>query len=262
MSPRLAASEQSAAAARALYLRLIKRCLTRDLFPDSRLDPNLELIHAFDAALRHVGRDWPTEAETMVGLARLDNVQNCIEGVITEGVPGDLVETGVWRGGCSILMRAVLRAYNITDRTVWLADSFQGLPIPDAEQYPQDRGDEHSNLTAYLGVSMDIVKENFRRYELFDCQVRFLPGWFRDTLPSAPIDRIAVLHLDGDMYESTYLALSSLYAKVSVGGFVIIDDYGALPNCRAAVDDFRDRHSIHEIIHEIDWTGVYWRRYM
>ncbi len=261
MSAGLGIRDDETELVRSLYLRLLKRCLTRDLFPDSRLAPDLQSIHDFDRSLRQVGRDWPTDAETMIGMARLDNVQACVEDVVLEGVPGDLVETGVWRGGCAIFMRAVLKAWNITDRSVWLADSFQGLPVPDEDSYVQDRGDRHSELKSYLGVPLDVVKQNFRRYELLDHQVRFIPGWFKDTLHLAPIGSIAVLRLDGDMYESTHVALSSLYPKLSAGGFVIIDDYGALPNCKAAVDDFRKAHYIDEIMHEIDWTGVYWRRY-
>ena len=261
MSPGLGLRIDHAETVRALYLRLMKRCLTRDLFPDARWSPDLQNIQPFDPSLRQVGRDWPTGAETMVGMARLDNVQACIEHAVLEDVPGDLVETGVWRGGCAIFMRAVLKAWNITDRSVWLADSFQGLPVADEASYAPDRGDRHSELTSYLGVPLDTVKENFRRYELLDHQVRFLPGWFRDTLPTAPIGTIAVLRLDGDMYESTYVALSSLYHRVAFGGFVIIDDYGALPNCKAAVDDFRKVNSLDETMHEIDWTGVYWRKF-
>jgi len=90
--------------------------------------------------------------------------------------------------------------------------------------------------------------------------VKFLPGWFRDTLPAAPIERIAVLRLDGDMYESTMLALSTLYPKVSAGGFLIVDDYGALPNCRLAVEDFRTAQGITDPIVTVDWTGAYWRK--
>jgi hypothetical protein len=221
----------------------------------------MDLVHtrSFDPAVRATGRDWPTEAETMVGLQRLDNLQDCIVTVLRDGIPGDLVETGVWRGGCAILMRAVLKAWGDDRRQVWLADSFQGLPEPAPDQYPQDAGDVHAQFTPYLGVSLDVVKANFARYDLLDDQVRFLPGWFRDTLPTAPIDRIAVLRLDGDMYESTYQALSALYAKVPPGGFVIIDDYGALPRCRLAVEDFRAANHISETIMPIDWTGVYWR---
>lgn len=243
-----------------LYLRLLKRCLTRDLFPDRQLDHDLVHTHTFDRGKRAQGLDWPTEADTMVGMRRLDNLESCIINVLRASVPGDLVEAGVWRGGCAIFMRAVLKAFEDRSRTVWLADSFQGLPIPNAAEYPADAGDTHSQFASYLAVSLDQVKENFRKYELLDDRVRFLPGWFRDTLPSAPMRQIAVLRLDGDMYESTIQALSCLYPKVSPGGFVIIDDYGALPNCRSAVDDFRAHLNIREPLIEIDWTGVYWRK--
>ncbi len=196
----------------------------------------------------------------MVGLKRLTNLEQCVVRIIQDGVPGDLVETGVWRGGCGILMRAILAVYQDSERSVWLADSFEGLPIADTATYPQDYGDEHASLTPYLGVSIETVQENFRRFGLLDTQVRFLKGWFRDTLPTAQIKNIAVLRLDGDMYESTYVALSSLYPKISVGGVLIIDDYGALPNCRLAVEDYRAQHGITGEIHQVDWTGVYWRK--
>jgi O-methyltransferase len=100
---------------------------------------------------------------------------------------------------------------------------------------------------------------NFERYGLLDQQVRFLEGWFKDTLPNAPIARLAVLRLDGDMYEATMQALDALCAKVSPGGFVIIDDYHEVPACRQAVDDFRTAHGLDHEILEIDGSGVYWR---
>ena len=244
----------------ASYLDLLKRCITRLSFPDGRWDSDLIRILPFDAEQRCDGRDWPTEAETMIGMKRLDNLQGCVESALRDGVPGDLVETGVWRGGAAILMRGVLRAYGDTSRVVWLADSFAGLPRPSAENYPEDAGDRHWILAPYLAVPIDRVKQNFVRYGLLDEQVRFLQGWFSETLPTAPIGAIAILRLDGDMYESTMVALTSLYHKVSSGGFVIVDDYGALPNCRRAVEDFRAAEGIHAPVMQVDWTGVYWRK--
>jgi O-methyltransferase len=157
-------------------------------------------------------------------------------------------------------MRALLGVYNQPDRNVWLADSFQGLPPADEASYPKDQGDRHVELTPYLGVSMETVQDNFRQFELLDGQVKFLKGWFRDTLPTAPMERIAVLRLDGDMYESTMVGLTALYPKVSAGGFVIVDDYGALPNCRAAVEDYRAQHGVSGEIELVDWTGAFWRK--
>ncbi|MDQ3896510.1 MAG: TylF/MycF family methyltransferase [Actinomycetota bacterium] len=219
----------------------------------------LELVKRVDPGARAEGLDYSSDATTMIGHRRLDNLQECIVRVLRDGVPGDLIETGVWRGGAAIFMRAVLKAYGDTRRKVWVADSFQGLPRPDTRRYPADVA---SNLWTMSGlaVSLDSVRENFRRYGLLDDQVRFLPGWFRDTLPGAPIHRLAVLRLDGDMYESTMDALSALYDKVVPGGYVIVDDYGAVEGCRRAVDQFRREQAITEDLHRIDWTGVYWRR--
>jgi O-methyltransferase len=221
----------------------------------------IELLRSvpLDLSKREVGLDWPAHALSMIGMQRLDNLDHCVRDVLRRGVPGDLIETGVWRGGATILMRAVLKAFGDTERSVWVADSFQGLPPPDAERYPADSGDQHHTFDA-LAVSIDQVRRNFERYGLLDQQVRFLPGWFRDTLPDAAISRLAVLRLDGDMYESTMVALTALYPRVSPGGYVIVDDYGAIASCRAAVHDFLDRHGVSADLQAIDWTGVYWQR--
>lgn len=209
--------------------------------------------------VRRTGRDWPAFAETMIGLERLDNVRWCVETVLADDVLGDLVETGVWRGGATIFMRAVLAAHGVHDRTVWVADSFAGLPPPDTERYPdEDVGDRHHTYDE-LAISREEVEDAFERYDLLDEQVRFLEGWFHETLPDAPIERIAVLRLDGDMYSSTMDALQALYHRVAGGGFVIVDDFGAIEACRKAIGDFRDERGITSPIHEVDWTGVYWR---
>jgi O-methyltransferase len=263
-----------------LYLELLKSVLTRDGFGNSYhpvafsgratklLRPVADLLQAKfgvsmmrrahpDAASE--GRGLSVEAETMVGRKRLDNLQHCIAEVIADAVPGDLIETGVWRGGATIFMRGVLKAHGDASRTVWVADSFRGLPPPDQEQYPADAGDRHFESSA-LAVSVDEVRANFRRYGLLDEQVRFLPGWFRDTLHTAPIDHLAVLRLDGDMYESTIVALDALYPKLSAGGYLIVDDYGAVEGCRRAVNDYRQRHEIDDPMEMIDWTGCFWRK--
>jgi O-methyltransferase len=208
------------------------------------------------ARARDKGHDWPADAYTMIGL---ENVQHCVTDVIRRGVPGDLIETGVWRGGATIFMRGILKAYGAIDRTVWVADSFQGLPQPNLAEYPVDA---ESGFWAFpqLAVSLETVKANFERFGLLDDQVRFLRGWFKDTLPGAPIERLAVLRLDGDMYESTMDALRALYPKVSIGGYVIVDDYGFIDTCKRAVEDFRARHEISDRIEPIDETGVFWRR--
>src|SRR6185503_17612375 len=171
--------------------------------------------------------------------------------VINNKVEGDLIETGVWRGGTVIFMRAILKACEVTDRVVWAADSFEGLPKPNPDKYAVDKEDKFHTYDE-LRVSLDMVKENFRKYDLLDDQVRFLKGWFKDTLPVAPIKKLAVLRLDGDMYESTMDALVHLYPKLSVGGYAIIDDWGAVEGCRLAVLDYRKQKNITEEIITID----------
>ena len=243
--------------AKQLYLDLLKRCLSNVIYQDpSTLRGE---ARPFDLASRVEGRDWPNQAHTMIGLQRLDNLHFCVEDVLARGVPGDLMETGVWRGGAAILMRAILKVNGVTDRLVWAADSFEGLPPPDLARYPMDTP---STLDRYkeLAVSLEEVQRNFRRYDLLDDQVRFLKGWFRETLPGAPVERLAVLRLDGDLYESTMDALVHMYPKVSSGGYVIIDDYEEIPVCRQAVLDYRARHGIAEEIMPIDWSGAFWQK--
>ena len=160
-----------------------------------------------------------------------------MESAIGNNIPGDFIETGVWRGGACIMMRAVLNAYNVTDRKVWLADSFEGLPPPDLDDYPEDEG-ETFHKHSELAVSIDEVKSNFEKYGLLDEQVGFIKGWFKDTLSTISIDKLALLRLDGDLYESTIQPLDALYDKLSIGGHVIVDDYYVVKGCKIAIHDF------------------------
>jgi hypothetical protein len=245
---------------RELYLDLLKNTLAGLTYDDDQVKGIwFPVVRKGVRALRREGRDWPVRAHTMVGRLRLDNVQECTERAIADGVPGDFIEAGVWRGGVAILMRAVLRAHGDTSRTVWVADSFKGLPRPRPALFPADRG-LNLHRVRYLAVSRAQVEEHFARYGLLDRQVRFLEGWFRETLPSAPIERLAVLRIDADLYESTRDALVHLYPKLSIGGYVIVDDYGHMPSCRQAVTDYRREHGMTEEIVAIDHSGVFWQR--
>jgi O-methyltransferase len=240
-----------------LYLNLMERVLLGVIYEDPPIDQWSGGV--FNAALRANGRDWPATAHTMIGFERLRNVRELMSHVISDQVPGDFVETGAWRGGACIYMRAVLKVFGIADRRIWVADSFSGLPAPDPLRYPsQDQGDLHHTFKE-LRVSLETVQENFRKYDLLDDQVMFLKGWFKDTLPAAPIERIAVLRLDGDMYSSTMDALQALGHKVSPGGYVIVDDFGAVEGCRKAIADYRGERHINAPIHDIDGIGAYWR---
>ena len=245
---------------RAAYLGLLKLCLC-DLAATTTVSVGSlpgggvasRVLRDDQRRLRSVGMDWPLQGLTMTGLQRLDDLQGCVESVVRDGVEGDLIEAGAWRGGASILMRATLDALGDSGRTVWVADSFQGFPV--------DEAGEHIDLSTYhfLAVPLDEVRDSFARFGCAD-GVRFVAGFFEDTLPSLADRRWAIVRLDGDTYEATMTTLESLYPGLAPGGYLVIDDYGALEECRRAVEDFRTRHGIEEPIEEIDWTGARWRR--
>ncbi len=245
---------------RQLYLNLLKNCILGMIYEDAPL--RAPAIGSFATQIyirkfREMGRDLPSQAHSMIGLRRMNNLQSCIEQVLADNIPGDLIETGVWRGGAVIFMRGVLKAYGITDRKVWVADSFAGLPTPNLEHFPIDEAWQSS--AGRIAVSLETVRQNFARYDLLDDQVQFLKGWFKDTLPGAPIAQLAVLRLDGDLYESTWDALTQLYPKLAPGGFVIVDDY-YLKSCEKAVHDYRTAQGIGEPLINIDGMACYWRK--
>lgn len=196
---------------------------------------------------------------TMLGRKRLDNVEWCVRRILADGVEGDLIECGVWRGGSAVFMRGLLAAFEVPNRTVWVADSFQGLPPPVLAPDVALGLDLTKERVPSLAIDIETVRRAFTAHGLLDSQVRFLEGWFADTLPSAPIERLALLRIDGDLYSSTKDALVALYDRVSSGGFVIVDDY-FLPNCRAAVDEFIVERAITAPVERIDWTGIFWRK--
>lgn len=237
-----------------LYLDLILKCLINTIYED----PPIQKLNDFkyNEEIRNEGYDFPSLAHTMIGKYRMENIRKLAEQVIKEDINGDFVETGVWRGGACIFMRAILKAYNITNRKVWCVDSFEGLPKP---EWPQDKDDKHY-IQDHFSVSIEKVKSNFEKYNLLDNQVIFLKGWFKDILPKSPINQISLLRLDGDMFASTMITLQSLYNQVSSGGFVIIDDYKAIRRCGNAVDLFREKERITNPLVKIDKTGYYWRK--
>lgn len=242
-----------------LYLGLLRCTLTGVIYEDPSIPTAWRPVSVYDAERRQTGRDWPLHAHTMIGMDRLNNLQYCIETIIDDGIPGDLIETGVWRGGACIFMRGVLRAYDSVDqfkRTVFVADSFRGFPYEPVRD--DDRALASQPDQAWLQVSQAEVRANFERYGLLDEQVKFIPGWFNETLPG-PVKHLAILRLDGDLYESTMDVLSALYPSLVPGGFCIIDDWN-VEMCRHAVNEYCSNHGVKEPIQNIDGRSVYWRK--
>ena len=248
-----------------LYLDLLKRVLTNMIYQDLPVhrpaSPSLYLQFAdpaYDSVTRSIGQDWPSQAHTMIGLRRMDNLQQCLHTILSGTVPGDLAETGVWRGGSVIFMLAFLTAYEATDRAVWAADTFSGVPEPADPGNRVDLRPAWNTLNDILSVDAAQVRQNVQRYGLDDTRIRFLEGRFRDTLPQAPIERLALLRLDSGTYEGTADALEHLYPKLSPGGFLIVSDY-VIDGVRRAVNEYRRTHSIRETLRPIDHSSDFWR---
>ena len=167
-----------------------------------------------------------------------------LEDVLTTAVPGDFVETGVWRGGQTILMRAVLDAASEESRHVWACDSFDGVPAP----RPTGENDLSKDETlewepGMYNASLETVRANFMRFGLLDDRVHFVKGHFVDTMKTIKVENIAVLRLDADTWDATQDVLEALYDRVSDGGYVIIDDFH-LSGARGAVLEFRKKKGI------------------
>lgn len=303
-----------------LYLDVVKRALCNFIYEDPSTwaygpDKQLVPLNRFDLRRRVLGQDLPLQAHTMVGWRRLTNIESCAKAVIDAGVPGDFVETGVLRGGSAIFMRAVLRAYGVTDRRVFACDTFVAPQEPQPSLVRDAVGKAIFKVVSWLTripsarwrrslfrfmevrqrswppsvnpssewvdfclalvryaeknqallrprdvTSVSAVRSHFARYGLLDSQVELVQGFFADTLPKAPIQRVALLRCDGDTYESTRSVLDVLYDKVSVGGYVIIDDYHSFADAKDAVDQFRSAHAIADELSKVDDSAVFWRK--
>jgi hypothetical protein len=276
-------------ALRRRYLDVLKRALTNLVYPEDalRLDAissgqlsgddqlaDLRLLRdvryerpdayaeVIDSKLDGtVDRFWGARfAHTMIGRSGLDNLERCVDRVFAEGVEGDFLEAGVCYGGASIFMRALQVAYGEDGRSTWVADTFAGVPPPTHEVDREHELDLTEERVPWMAASLGAVRDNFDAYGLLSENVRFLPGLFADTLPAAPVERLAILRIDGDLYSSTRDALDTLYDRVSEGGWVIVDDYGALEPCRLAVDDFISERGLDLELNRVDWTRVCWRK--
>jgi len=286
------------------YLELVKAGITGSLDTES---PEV-FSHTKENAINNINRPQSDMIRTLIGEARLANIRECVRSVIRDGVEGDFLEAGCWRGGAVLFMKACLKVETFKNpeagkRRVFGADLFKDskkmsplqavvakavgymsfalpwfvlnwfvnkmIPIFPVERYDDAtimhymrlaRGLSWTGPKMVFNTGLDDVKEAFRRYRLMDDKVVLMRGWFSDTLPAAPVQKLAVLRADGDFYRSTMDIFNNMYHKLSVGGYCIVDDYNAHPECRRAVDEFRTTHGIHEPIIEVDGEAVYWRK--
>ena len=166
--------------------------------------------------------------------ATLKNTYDLAQLAIRNRIPGDFVECGVYGGAqCAVMARAIMdNEHRAFARRVHLFDSFTGIPKPG----PNDLGWTHPEGTS--ACSLESCKAHMKEWSIPDELLVWHPGLFTETLKKTRFEnQIAVLRLDGDLYESTLVCLEQLYPLVPPGGYIIVDDY-ALPGCRKAVDDY------------------------
>jgi len=216
-----------------------------------------------DTALRFVAYGWdrvsPSEfsslyrrirTRTMCSNARLRGLYHGVRDVVKNEIPGDLVECGTALGGSAALMALTLRQLEAR-RTLWVFDTFEGLPAPTRA----DPDFEVANLYAGSCVgTLEEVQSLFTQLQVRD-RVQFVKGLFQDTLPAVGISQIAVLHIDGDWYESVKTCLDHLYDKVAPGGIIQFDDYGYWEGARKAVDEFLEARGIRASLKKLDYSG-------
>lgn len=186
---------------------------------------------------------------TMCSRARLRGLHDAVQYALDHGIPGDIVECGAARGGSAALMGLMLT--NEPHRTLWLFDTFEGLPPPTTDD------PDYELAQAFVGTfraDLAEVVELLKRLNLAE-RTRLIKGLFQDTVPVSPVRAIAVLHLDGDWYQSVKVCLDHLYDRVSPGGVVQIDDYGHWAGARKAVDEFFARRGLRLGMKYLDYTG-------
>lgn len=182
---------------------------------------------------------------TLLQNYQMDSLWDIMNKIHIEQTPGVLVETGVYRGGASIIMQLANKVYNL-NKKIYLFDSFMGTPDKTKTKIKNPPFESHS--AGLYKATQDEVIENFKRYDLWDDNIAIIPGWFEDTLSTFESPNIALLRFDGDLYSSTMDVMTNLYNKVVNNGYIIIDDYCLNP-CKIAIDEFRDTNNIKDIIY-------------
>ena len=223
------------------------------------MNPHFDLEPAFLAIYEQC------RAETMTSIERLYALYKAVEHVVDAGISGDFVECGVWHGGSVMMMALSAAQFGVSDRTIWLYDTFSGMPPPAAIDVQSLTGisastlldaNERSETNPFWAITTrGRVEANLRRTGYPAERFRIVEGDVLQTLPGEAPREIAILRLDTDWYRSTWHELVSLYPRLTAGGALIIDDYGYWEGARRATDEFFAREKRRPMLHRIDFTG-------
>lgn len=212
-----------------------------------------------------------TRPYTMTSDLRLAALVEATRHVVRQGIPGDIVECGVWRGGSMMAVARTLLELGAADRHLWLFDTFEGMTEP-GEADISIGGESAAALLAsssredpasvWCRATLPEVEAAMRGTGYDAAKIHYVQGRVEDTLPGRAPGGIALLRLDTDWYESTRHELVHLYPRLNVGGVLIVDDYGHWQGARRAVDEYLEREAPGLLLHRIDYTGrsaVKWR---
>ena len=201
---------------------------------------------------------------TMTSPERIFALITAVVYVCENGIPGDFVECGVWKGGSSAAIAKTLVHMKATDRTLWMYDTFDGMSQPTAADVDflgqtadqlLDQQDIAESTSVWCRSPLDEVKATMQATGYPQNQIRFVQGRVEETLPQHSPDRLALLRLDTDWYESTKCELEILFPNMSPGAVLIVDDYGHWQGCRKAVDEYFAQHNVSMLLNRIDYTG-------
>jgi hypothetical protein len=241
---------------------MINKILRRLGFSLVKLEPNEKTYPNVEPAFWKYYR--LCKPFTMTTPERLYALYNSVKYVLNNNIPGDFVECGVWKGGNPVMMATMLMEAGVTDRKIYLYDTYEGMSEPtandtnfkgnDARQL-LDNSDKADQASVWCFSQLDEVKQNLRKTGYPEQNLVFVKGKVEDTMPSTLPGAIALLRLDTDWYESTLHELWHLFPLLSSRGVLIIDDYGYWEGCRKATDQYFREQGIPILLQRIDSTG-------
>jgi O-methyltransferase len=200
---------------------------------------------------------------TMTSVERMYSIYNSVDYILKSGIEGDFVECGVWKGGSAMMMLLTLMKYKVTDRMIYLYDTFAGMSEPTEKDMASDnlpiaeewKTLQKGDVNEWCYASIDEVKRNVFSTGYPAGNIKFVQGRVEDTIPGVMPQSISLLRLDTDWYESTYHELKCLYPKLSAKGVLILDDYGHWKGAKEAADRYFSENKINILLDRIDYTG-------
>lgn len=201
---------------------------------------------------------------TMTSLRRLVALCDAVQYIVRNQIPGDIVECGVWKGGSMMAVARTLMETGDESRHLYLFDTYEGMPSPsDRDISAQGESaadmlrneDKEDSESVWCVATLDEVRRVIGGVGYACAKVHYVKGRVEETLPKMAPERIALLRLDTDWYESTRHEMEQLFPKLSSGGVLIIDDYGHWRGARQAIDEYIKKNKLQILLHRIDETG-------